>query len=222
MSAIREYARALLRESRVAVLARRGLFFFVLPLMAAVAVAVLFPCDVEIADWISRDGKGFLGFVARRYTHYADFRLTLELFLAFWLVGMWKRREDWKRLGLAILLSAAIAGALDTSIRALTGRPRPSAHLPDRFTGPQLRDHRLQSFPSGHSATAMATAGVVAVALPEVGIPFFLFSLGVPWGRFYQHEHYASDVIVGSLIGLWFGLALGWGWRRTTPTTSSL
>ena len=60
----------------------------------------------------------------------------------------------------------------------------------------------------------MATAGVIAIAVPVVGVPFLVMSCGVPWARFYMHDHYLSDITVGSCVGLWFGLAGGWAWRR--------
>ena len=194
--------------------ARPAIFFVAIPAAMVLAVAIFFPRDVAISDWIYRDRPEPMREFARRYSAFGDFRLTLELFAAFWLLGAWKNRADWKRLGIAVLLAASLAGATDTTIRTLTGRPRPSANKPDHFTGPQFRDHKMQSFPSAHAATSMATASVIAIALPEVGIPFFVFSLGVPWARFYMHDHYLSDITVGGLIGIWFGAALGIAHRK--------
>ena len=159
---------------------------------------------------------------ARRFSSYGDFRLTLELFAGCWLLGAWKKRRDWQRLGLAILLAASLAGATATTIRVLSGRPRPIANLPDKFGGPVFLDHRRQSFPSAHSATSMATAAVVAIAMPEVGVPFFIFSLGVPWARVYMREHYASDAIVGGLLGLGVGAAFGLAFRKIHPQFQAL
>lgn len=185
-----------------------------MPVAAIAAAAIFFSRDVAISDWVYRDRSELVRDFARRFSAYADFRLPVELFVVFSLAGAWKKRRDWRRLGLAILLAASVAGTVDNTIRMLTGRPRPSANLPDHFTGPHLMNHYLQSFPSGHSASAMATAAVVAVTMPEVGIPFFIFSLGVPWSRVYMHDHYVSDVIVGGLIGLWFGAAFGIAQRK--------
>lgn len=214
MQHLLEEARDLSRAAWRAARARPLLFFAVLPLAMLAAVLVLFPRDVAIADWCYRDRFEFLRDVARRFSAYGDFRLTLELFVVSVALGLWKKRRDWQRLGIAILLAASLAGAVATSVRTLGGRPRPSANLPDRFGGPNFTNHKLQSFPSAHAATSMATAGVVAVALPVVGVPFLLVSAGVPWARFYMHDHYLSDITVGSLLGLWFGIAYGRALRK--------
>jgi membrane-associated phospholipid phosphatase len=206
--------RGLFAEARAAVRARPVIFFVAMPVAMIAAAAFFFPRDVAISDWVYRDRSELARDFARRFSAYADFRLAAEFFAVFWLVGVWKKRRDWQRLGLAILLATSLAGAFDSAIRLSTGRPRPSANKPDHFTGPQLTDHYMQSFPSAHSATSMATAGVIAVAMPEVGIPFFILSLGVPWSRVYMHDHYVSDVTVGGLIGLWFGIAFGLAHRK--------
>lgn len=204
----------LFREAAAVVRARPAIFL-AMPVLAAAATAWFFPRDVALADWIYRDRFEFMRDVARRFSAYGDFRLTLELTLAFWLVGRWKKRRDWQRLGLAILLAASLAGGLATTVRTTTGRPRPSANAAaDKFGGPNFTNHKYQSFPSAHAATSMATAGVLAVAVPTAGIPFLIVSVGVPWARFYMHDHYLSDITVGGLLGLWFGLAFGQAQRR--------
>ncbi len=207
-------ARDLLRGSWAAVRARRVFFFIVLPVLAISATLFFFPRDAAISDWVYQDRSEFIRDVARRFSAYGDFRLTLELFIAFLVLGVWKKRRKWQRLGIAVMLAGSLAGVFDSSIRLTTGRPRPSAKLPDHFTGPNLRNSKMQSFPSAHSATSMATATVIAVAVPSVGIPFFIFSMGVPWSRVYMHDHYMSDITVGSLIGVWFGLAFGLALRK--------
>ncbi len=214
-------ARELLREAWRAVRARPAIFFAAFPVAAILAAILFFPHDVAISDRIYAGRTEFMRDIARRFSAYADYRLSLELFAVCWLFGLWKKRRDWKRLGLAIFLAASLAGAFDTTIRVLTGRPRPCANLPDHFTGLQLTDHYKQSFPSAHSATSMATAGAIAVAAPGVGIPFLIFSFGVPWSRLYMHDHYLSDITIGGLIGLWFGAAFGLAHRKISRGESS-
>lgn len=201
--------RRLLQEARRAVCARGAVFLAVLPAAMVLAIAVFFPRDVALADWIHQDRSEFLRDVARRFSTHGDFRLPIEFFLFLVIAGVWKKRSDWRRLGLAILLAASFAGAVATTVRVATGRPRPSAHVADHFGGPEFRDHKRQSFPSAHAATSIATATVVLCGTGSVGVPFFLLSLGVPWARVYMHDHYLSDITVGGLVGIWFGLALG-------------
>lgn len=203
-----------MRGAWTEVRARRLLYFVFIPATILAAIVFFFPRDVAFSDWVYEDRSEFLRDIARRFSSHGDFRLTLEFFAVFSVLGLWKKRRDWQRLGLAIMIATSLAGALDSTIRLTTGRPRPSANLPDHFTGPHLRDHKMQSFPSAHSATAMATATVIAIAAPAAGIPFFILSLGVPWSRLYMHDHYMSDITVGGLIGIWFGIPFGIALRR--------
>lgn len=215
-------ARWLLREAWQTARARWPFFFVALPAAMVLVVAFFFPRDVALADWCYADRSEFLREVARRTSAQGDFRLTLELFVFLVSFGIWKRRAEWRRLGLAILLAASLAGLVATSVRVTTGRPRPSAFAPDRFGGPELFSHKHQSFPSAHAATSMATAAVLLVgARSWWGVPFFLLSAGVPWARFYMHDHYLSDIGVGSLVGIGFGLALGLPCRRRAETYSA-
>jgi len=45
-------------------------------------------------------------------------------------------------------------------------------------------------------------------------------ALGVVWARMELYRHYPSDVVVGSIIGIYFGLLVGFGTkvRRTLST----
>lgn len=213
-SDLKSDAVTLLRQGGQEMRRRPGLFFVALPAVALAAAVFFFPRDVALADWCYRDRLELLRQVARRFSAYMDFRLPLILFVALLGLSIRHRRPEWRQLGVAILLAASLAGFVATAGRTLTGRPRPSAFEPDRFRGPTFLNHKDQSFPSAHSATSMATAGVLVVAVPSVGVPFLVLSCGVPWSRFYMHDHYLSDITVGSCIGLWFGLAGGWAWRR--------
>ena len=230
-----EDVRELLRDGWQVVLHRRWLFFLVLPLTVALGVIFILPRDAAISNWlithrydkVHASPDHWLLAVARGFSKYGDFRVTIELFLLYLMAGAIKKRRDWQRIGVAVMLAAALAGLVTTVIRTTTGRPRPSTmtDLPksilpdgtpvvDRFYGFHPFDSDYQSFPSAHATTAMATATVMAEAAPQIGIPFAIISIGVPWSRFYMHAHNLGDILVGSCIGLWFGFAIGPAARR--------
>ena len=152
--------------------------------------------------------------VARRFSAFGDFQTgTLALAAGLWLVGRLRKNNRLQTAAIACLLAATLAGAAATAIRTLTGRPRPSAGVADGFYGPSINP-KFQSFASAHSATSIGTSSALAVAVPEIGVPVLVLSLGVPWSRFYMHDHYATDILVGAGIGTWFGLAFGFAARR--------
>jgi len=61
------------------------------------------------------------------------------------------------------------------------------------------------SFPSGHSASAMAFAEGVSTAAPLLGVPIRLLAAAVAYSRVHTGVHYPGDVVAGSLIGITAG-----------------
>lgn len=58
------------------------------------------------------------------------------------------------------------------------------------------------SFPSGHSATAFATATFLQRRYGwKVGVPAFVLSAYIGWGRVYAKKHHWWDVVTGAAIG---------------------
>src|SRR6476659_902903 len=81
--------------------------------------------------------------------------------LALSAAGLVTRNRRLLRVGLAVLLAAAIAGLAANGLKLVFRVPRP--HTPGSF-----------SFPSGHAATAAAVAAVLVRAFPPAG-PLFVF-----------------------------------------------
>jgi membrane-associated phospholipid phosphatase len=75
----------------------------------------------------------------------------------------------------------------------------------------------FQSFPSGHAAAVFGTAAaLIATELP-LGLLTTAFALGIVWARMELDRHYPTDIVVGSIIGIYFGLMVGFGAKRRLP-----
>jgi membrane-associated phospholipid phosphatase len=130
--------------------------------------------------------------------------------------------KDRKGLETSLLASQAVitSGAWVRFLKLMTGRERPFASYSyskaesGRWYGPfamidqDLANRRpgssFDSFPSGHTATAFSIASVVATQFKDQkAIPIISYSLAslVGLSRLTEHEHWASDVLVGALIG---------------------
>ena len=105
------------------------------------------------------------------------------------------------RQTLAVLILSHLVVQL---VKRTVSRPRPSHALdcttlvvePDRF-----------SFPSGHSAAAMAVAFGYALAFPSLAAPLIAIAFLVGASRVFLGVHYPGDVLVGQLIAVITGIA---------------
>lgn len=145
------------------------------------------------------------------------------------LPGLRQRRYwRWRTVGLAMLVSLALAGVLDAGLKDAVRRIRPAyavqgAHVvgnpPTSF-----------SFPSGHTLTSFAAATLLFVALrwfDRQGQPLadsaegwsaLFLAAAIGFSRIYLGSHYPLDVLGGMLLGI----LVGWGvWRVTQRITGS-
>jgi undecaprenyl-diphosphatase len=160
---------------------------------------------------------------------YPTYNLPVAILL--WLYGIATKSTTCRRLAVIAFLGATLAGIFDDCFRLTLGRPRPDtlshANLKDRFYGPLIALRGgFQSFPSGHAASTFGMAIALLMTEWRLGILTTLIAASVVWARMELDRHYPSDVIVGAIIGIYFGLLVGYGakWRASAarPRQSSI
>jgi membrane-associated phospholipid phosphatase len=112
----------------------------------------------------------------------------------------------------AAALAAAASGLVVTLLKHTFDRPRPG--VADPGFDPIGIIPASASFPSGHSATAFATAVAVGLVYPRLRWPLLALALLVALSRVYLGMHYATDVLAGSALGIAIGLVAGLTVRR--------
>ncbi len=116
--------------------------------------------------------------------------------------GTRRTRRGAMRGVMAIGLASLAANVV---LKPLVPRRRPAADLLP--TGRALPDRPTSSsFPSGHSASAMAFAVGVALESPRTGAVLAPLAATVAYSRIHVGVHWTSDVAVGSALGA--GVAL--------------
>jgi undecaprenyl-diphosphatase len=100
------------------------------------------------------------------------------------------------------LIAVAIAALVANGpAKLLVRRPRPFRHSRPTL----IRIPRSSSFPSGHSATALAFATGACAELPLLAPVLIPLAGGVAYSRVHTGVHYPSDVVAGAAIGVGSG-----------------
>lgn len=109
-----------------------------------------------------------------------------------------------KRLSFLFLLSLAASGAVVNLTKILAGRHRPRDLFGQSEYGfePFQFRHALDSFPSGHSQTIFVVTTVLALAMPGRWRSISLAGAMIAATRITMTNHYLSDVVVGSYVGI--------------------
>ncbi|PXA99992.1 hypothetical protein DMC47_00580 [Nostoc sp. 3335mG] len=134
----------------------------------------------------------------------------LVLVVSFLLHRFWRGAARWRRaLYETILLSGfvfvAVAGTglLTNLLKRSFGRGRPVVF--DQYGAFDFQHFingwEFQSFPSGHSTTAMATAIVIGFLAPRFFRLFLIIALMTGFSRIVTGDHYPTDVLAGFAVG---------------------
>jgi Membrane-associated phospholipid phosphatase len=103
-----------------------------------------------------------------------------------------------------IFLGVGVPGLLANLLKRLVGRGRPSEFdSSGAFSFQNLfNDWQFQSFPSGHTTTAIALAFVVGFLWPRLFPVFFVVGAVVGLSRVPVGMHYPTDVFGGLIVGM--------------------
>lgn len=132
--------------------------------------------------------------------------VIIWLLLSVWLFVREEKRDHWFFLPVVLASSLSIL-VTDGILKILFGRNRPPISLGTINIGSPLLDH---SFPSGHATFAWALAVVLASKEPRAKWLFYLLAFLISLSRIYLGQHYPSDVIAGTLVGLAIGFFSLW------------
>jgi membrane-associated phospholipid phosphatase len=108
-------------------------------------------------------------------------------------------RPDYTQIGRNALEALANSMITNYALKGITGRERPNA-----VSGAGKFWHGGQSFPSGHTMNSWAVALAIA-RTPKCprwfAITSYIMATAISFSRYSANKHFASDILVGGVVG---------------------
>lgn len=129
------------------------------------------------------------------------------------------------KVGDALVVSVVqlMAALVVYPIKVLVAAPRPSLFFNMNFPDVVLHQvdgvalHAMNSFPSGHTAAVFSLMLCLTIVFQKriwLAPIFFVLALLTAYSRIYLSQHFAEDVLVGSMIGVVMTLLTYWLYQR--------
>jgi len=176
--------------------------------------------DLHVAltlDYLSECSAGFVAFQDVFFKYITELGSWIPFVVAavllFYRVGA----------SLFILVSQLALGIVTRIIKVTVVAPRPKLFFSNNFPDVVLHKvdgvvmHSTNSFPSGHAATVfslMLCLTLIFNKKPQLTPIFFILAVLAAYSRIYLSQHFAEDVLVGSLIGVLITLLVYYFYQR--------
>ena len=109
--------------------------------------------------------------------------------------------KKYRRVGVLCILALTLSTVIGEGIlKNLVQRPRPFYEFTD--INLLIEKPMSYSFPSGHTGSSFAVAGVIGMLIKKYRIPVFIFAGLIAFSRLYLFVHYPSDILGGIILGL--------------------
>jgi membrane-associated phospholipid phosphatase len=111
---------------------------------------------------------------------------------------------SWASSGLFLFSTVAVSGLSADLLKYIAGRARPKLYFSEHLYGFDFFHWQYEwtSFPSGHSATALSVAMLFAILYPRWRFAALFGGILIAFSRIVLAQHYISDVIAGSYLGI--------------------
>ena len=111
-------------------------------------------------------------------------------------------RAERGKIALVVMGSVAAASVAAMLVKRLVSRVRPGHENAGKFLGPSLKHANYkESFPSSHSASAVALSVTLATLYPPALPTFWGLALACAGLRYILDAHWPSDVLGGIALG---------------------
>ncbi|MEI8272185.1 MAG: phosphatase PAP2 family protein [Paludibacter sp.] len=168
-------------------------------MVMVILVSVNSKADLQL--WMTSHNSSFADTFFHYYTFVGDWiPFAVAGILLFW---------SFRAAGF-IVVSQLVSGLFSSLIKTLWNEPRPLLYFKEHFPSVQLHTvagehiNMWHSFPSGHTITAFAFFLALTFFTKNHAwqVLYFVLAVLVGFSRIYLQQHFAIDVLVGSLVGV--------------------
>lgn len=181
-----------------------------LVILAAVLIGASFLIDKPLEHGVlaANGGHWCHSPLVTTVSRYGDWPELMLLGGAGYLLARRAGNVRWQRLLLSAMIASTLAGMAVNASRLTTGRTRPRAQASQGWYGPRhdgrwlIGQADFNSFPSGHTATAVGFAGVLLFGAPAWGSVAIAIAGLIAYSRLLLGAHHPSDVVAATVISL--------------------
>lgn len=168
--------------------------------MPASWLAELERIDRAVYETIAATPTPRLDGAMRRLSEAANYS-RLSIAASALLAAGWGSRG--RRAAATGLVSVAVTSAIvNAAVKPFVGRRRrPDRDAAEVPLARQVPMPTSRSFPSGHTASAVAFASGVGSVMPLAALPLHALAATVGYSRVHTGVHYPGDVIAGAVLG---------------------
>jgi len=162
----------------------------------------LYAIDDDIQQMFKANTDGTSD-AAKAITSFGNGAVLAGLIAALYAGGEISDNDSLRKTSLLSLESWLTTGIIVVGMKFVFGRARPGTGKPKNTFYPFTLKSSYNSFPSGHSASAFAVASVIASQTKDANVDLLVYTLATLVGvsRVNNNKHWASDVLIGSVIG---------------------
>ena len=172
----------------------------------------------ESFRWLTSYHSPWLDVAMKNLTYLGDGLMLVLVVLIFIAVN---RAKAWRVALTGIATSLVVQSLKHGPFDEIA---RPSLHFKQLGemirTIPGVEQHAMNSFPSGHTASAFALFWMLTLLQPEkrYAFPFFLLALVAAYSRIYLGQHFFNDTIAGATIGMLVSTVVYLSWPIRTES----
>lgn len=155
-------------------------------------------------DWISKCSENFISFTDTFFKYITEIGGNIPFVVAAVFLFV--------RFGYSyfLLISQLAVTVVVQPIKHILNVPRPKVFFAENFSDVVLHQvdgvsmHSMLSFPSGHTASVFAFMLALSLICKRTwtSVVFLVLAILTGYSRIYLSQHFAEDVLAGSLIGV--------------------